>query len=91
MISNYVRISNKGEANRKHWLIVESTAIYQYSANFMPAEKKISSENLNLRDSCLPFPFHLKCTHSKHTVHTVSVNPSLLKFDGNFESIIWFG
>ena len=35
-------------------------------------------KKLNLHDCSFTFPFYLKCSHSKHTVHTVSVNLSLL-------------
>ena len=35
-------------------------------------------KNLNLHDCSFIFPFYLKGSHSKHTVHTVSVNLSLL-------------
>lgn len=45
MISNYVHVSKKLEAHKKHRLILQSTVIYQYTANIRPdVKKKISSE-----------------------------------------------
>lgn len=80
MISNYVHVSKKLEAHKKHRLILQSTVIYQYTANIRPDVKK-----KNIFWTYTTVPCHLKCSHSKHTVHSViSVNPSLLKF-----GVIW--
>ena len=69
MTSSFVHVFKEGKANKKN------------SELYARCKKKMSSENLNPHDCSLPFPFHLKCSHSKHTVtrvQFVSVNPSHL-------------